>query len=187
MAKTFKGHESNIHQILPFANHLITLDEDNILKVFEIDTADAYLSLNFPIDSFQITCMLHPVSYLNKILLASKQGTMQLWNMKTSKMVYTYKSFNSGVTCLRQAPAIDVCGVGLEDGRIVLHNLKFDETVMSFMQEWGPVKSLTFRTGSFDNFNNNGFNNNGYTSITLPFCIYINTSAGSLALADRKI
>lgn len=67
-------------------------------------------------------------------------------------MVYTFKSFNSGITCLRQAPAIDVCGVGLEDGRIILHNLKYDETVMTFSQEWGPIKSLTFRTGIRINF-----------------------------------
>ena len=59
----------------------------------------------------------------NKILLASKQ---------------------------RQSPAIDVCGIGLEDGRIILHNLRYDETVMSFSQEWGPVTSLTFRTGDFN-------------------------------------
>lgn len=37
-------------------------------------------------------------------------------------------------------------GVGLENGRIILHNLKYDETIMSFVQEWGPVRSLTFRT-----------------------------------------
>jgi U3 small nucleolar RNA-associated protein 21 len=46
-----------------------------------------------------------------------------------------------------KAPAIDVVGVGLENGRIVLHNLKFDETILSFTQDWGPIRSLTFRTG----------------------------------------
>lgn len=38
-------------------------------------------------------------------------------------------------------------GIGLQSGKIILHNLKFDETVMSFHQEWGPVIGLTFRTG----------------------------------------
>jgi U3 small nucleolar RNA-associated protein 21 len=123
------------------------VDACNVVKLFEIDTAEVYLSLNFPKGTFDVTCMVHPVSYLNKILFASQQGTMQLWNMKTSKLVYTYKSFNSAITCLKQAPAIDVCGIGLEDGRIILHNLKYDETLMTFLQEWGAVKSLTFRTG----------------------------------------
>ena len=47
-----------------------------------------------------------------------------------------------------QAPAVDVVGVGLQSGKIVLHNLKFDEVVMSFHQDWGPVTALTFRTGN---------------------------------------
>ena len=38
-------------------------------------------------------------------------------------------------------------GIGLQSGKIILHNLKFDETVMRFHQEWGPVIGLTFRTG----------------------------------------
>jgi len=46
-----------------------------------------------------------------------------------------------------QAPAVDVVGVGLQSGKIVLHNLKFDEVVMSFHQDWGPVTALSFRTG----------------------------------------
>lgn len=46
-----------------------------------------------------------------------------------------------------QAPAVDVVGVGLQSGKIILHNLKFDEVVMSFHQDWGPVTAVTFRTG----------------------------------------
>lgn len=46
-----------------------------------------------------------------------------------------------------QAPAVDVVAVGLQNGKIVLHNLKYDKTVMSFMQDWGAVTSISFRTG----------------------------------------
>lgn len=46
-----------------------------------------------------------------------------------------------------KAPATDVAGIGLENGKIILHNLKYDETIMTFLQEWGPIRSLTFRTG----------------------------------------
>ena len=50
-----------------------------------------------------------------------------------------------------QAPAVDVVGVGLQSGKMILHNLKFDEPVMSFQQEWGPVTALAFRTGTLMN------------------------------------
>ena len=46
-----------------------------------------------------------------------------------------------------QSPALDVIGAGLENGTIVIHNLATDETLMSFKQEWGPVLSMSFRTG----------------------------------------
>lgn len=144
--RKYIGHEADVHTILPFAHHLISIDTDNVLKVWDIDASDEFLSINYPKETFEITTLLHPVSYLNKILLGSKQGSMQLWNLKSSQLVYTFKSFNSAITILKQAPAIDVAGIGLENGTILLHNLKFDKTIMSFSQEWGPVKSLTFRT-----------------------------------------
>ncbi len=37
--------------------------------------------------------------------------------------------------------------IGLNDGRVLLHNVKYDETVVHFKQDWGPVTCLAFRTG----------------------------------------
>jgi U3 small nucleolar RNA-associated protein 21 len=39
-----------------------------------------------------------------------------------------------------------VLAPGLESGDILLHNLKYDETVVKFHQDWGSVTALTFRT-----------------------------------------
>uniref|UniRef100_A0A8C7DLY7 WD repeat domain 36 n=1 Tax=Oncorhynchus kisutch TaxID=8019 RepID=A0A8C7DLY7_ONCKI len=46
----------------------------------------------------------------------------------------------------RQTPAVDVVAVGLSSGLIIIHNIKFDESLMKFQQDWGPVTSLSFRT-----------------------------------------
>uniref|UniRef100_A0A672KV28 WD repeat-containing protein 36-like n=1 Tax=Sinocyclocheilus grahami TaxID=75366 RepID=A0A672KV28_SINGR len=45
-----------------------------------------------------------------------------------------------------QTPAVDVVGVGLASGQIIIHNIRFDETLMKFQQDWGPVTALSFRT-----------------------------------------
>lgn len=45
-----------------------------------------------------------------------------------------------------QAPAIDVVAVGHASGIIVLHNLKFDESIVTLSQDWGPIASLAFRS-----------------------------------------
>lgn len=39
-------------------------------------------------------------------------------------------------------------GVGLASGQIIIHNIRFDETLMKFQQDWGPVMALSFRTGN---------------------------------------
>ena len=43
---------------------------------------------------------------------------------------------------------MDVIAVGLSDGRAVLHNIRYDEKIVEFKQDWGPVTALTFRTGT---------------------------------------
>lgn len=52
-----------------------------------------------------------------------------------------------GVQFFLQAPAVDVVAVGLVSGHIIVHNIKFDETLMKFQQDWGPITAISFRTG----------------------------------------
>ena len=70
----------------------------------------------------------------------------QLWNIKNAKLIFTFEGWGSAVRCMEQAPAIDVIAIGLESGDIYVHNMKFDETVVKFSQDWGAVTCLTFRT-----------------------------------------
>lgn len=42
---------------------------------------------------------------------------------------------------------MDVVAVGLVSGHIIIHNIKFDETLMKFQQDWGPITAISFRTG----------------------------------------
>ncbi|XP_076347675.1 WD repeat-containing protein 36 [Tachypleus tridentatus] len=142
----YHGHEKDVHLLMPFGPHLLSVDEDSVLKVWEIKSETLILELYFNNNTFQITTILHPNAYLNKILLGSEQGSMQLWNIRTCKLIYTFAGWNTAITTLEQAPAIDVVGVGLGNGDIIIHNLKYDEVVMKFNQEWGPVTALSFRT-----------------------------------------
>lgn len=143
---TYVGHSSPVHLLLPFGPHLLSVDEDSVLKIWDIKSQDLHMELTFDSVTFRVTTILHPDTYLNKILLGSEQGKMQLWNIHSAKQIYVFKGWTSAITVLEQAPAVDVVAVGLASGKIVLHNLKFDETIMEFMQDWGLVTSLSFRT-----------------------------------------
>jgi len=47
-----------------------------------------------------------------------------------------------------KSPEQKVVAVGLADGRTLIHNIEFDETLMTFQQhDWGPVTAISFRTG----------------------------------------
>lgn len=143
----YKGHNSRVHLLMPFgASHLVSVDDDSTVKVWNIDTEEEYCELPFKNEDFKITALLHPPTYLNKILLGSEQGVLQLWNIKECKLVYTFKPFASPITVLAAAPAVDVAAIGQADGSIVLLNLKYDEYVMQFKQDWGAVTGLSFRT-----------------------------------------
>ncbi|XP_071800159.1 WD repeat-containing protein 36-like [Asterias amurensis] len=143
---TYTGHEKDVHLLLPFGEHLVSIDESSKLKIWDIKSTEVYLEIQFSNESFQVSALMHPTTYLNKILLGSKQGTMQIWNIKSNKLVYTFKGWGSPITVIEQAPAVDVVAVGLEDGRTIVHNLRYDETIVTFTQDWGPVTAISFRT-----------------------------------------
>ena len=146
LQRVFRGHTAEVNLMLPFGPHLITLDIEGVLKVWEIKTGNEHLEMTFNNEKTRVSTICHPSTYIDKILVGSSQGHLQLWNLKSTKLIYTFKGWGSGVSCLQQAPAIDVVAIGLLNGEIYLHNLKYDETVVKFHQDWGAVTGLGFRT-----------------------------------------
>lgn len=146
LQNTFNGHEHEVKLLLPFGHHLVSVDESGRVIVWEIKTAEQYLELSLDSSTFRASTLLHPVTYVNKILVGSEQGPLQLWNIRAGILVHTFSGWQSAVTALEQSPALDVVAIGLASGETIVHNLKFDETLMRFQQDWGPVTAVSFRT-----------------------------------------
>ncbi|XP_068190775.1 WD repeat-containing protein 36 [Antennarius striatus] len=142
----YQGHRQEVRLLLPLGDQLISADSGGDVIVWDVQGGDIYLQLQFDPSSFDVSAIMHPSTYLNKVLLGCSQGALQLWNIKTSKLLFTFPGWSAGVTAMQQSPAVDVVGIGMATGRIVIHNIRLDETLMSFTQDWGPVCSLTFRT-----------------------------------------
>ncbi|XP_067341278.1 WD repeat-containing protein 36 isoform X1 [Channa argus] len=142
----YHGHRQEVRVLLPLGEQLISADSGGDVIVWDVQGGDVYLRLQFDPNTFDVSAMMHPSTYLNKVLLGSSQGALQLWNIKTSKLLFTFSGWSAGVTALQQSPAVDVVGVGTATGRIIIHNIRIDETLMIFTQDWGPVSSLAFRT-----------------------------------------
>ncbi|XP_035995759.1 WD repeat-containing protein 36 [Fundulus heteroclitus] len=142
----YHGHKQEVRLLLPLGDQLVSADSGGDVIVWDVKEGDIYLRLNFDPGTFDVSAMMHPSTYLNKVLLGSSQGALQLWNIKTSKLLFTFPGWSAAVTVLQQSPAVDVVGVGTATGRIVIHNIRLDETLMSFTQDWGPISTLAFRT-----------------------------------------
>ena len=67
-------------------------------------------------EGFTPTRMAHPDTYLNKVVVASQQGTLQLWNFSKGTRLYDFKVADCAIKCLAPSPALDVVGIGLADG-----------------------------------------------------------------------
>ncbi|TGZ71510.1 hypothetical protein CRM22_002595 [Opisthorchis felineus] len=149
LAHEFRGHEHRITKLLAFSSSLLaSVDETCLLKVWNVQTLDAVFSEQFSPDSFSITALACPLGYRNKLLFGSAQGPLQLWNVMSSKQLYWFKGFGAAVTCIEPAPALDVCAIGLGDGHIYLHNIKYDISLLKFVQDGGAVTSIIFRSDS---------------------------------------
>lgn len=140
------GHKSKVHLLLPFGEHLVSVDESSLLKVWNKKDESLYLEIPFQNDTFKISAIMHPNTYINKVLIGSEQGGLQLWNVRHGKLIHTFNGFDSKITVIEQAPALDVAAIGLANGKIILLNLKADVVLMEFTQEWGAVTGISFRT-----------------------------------------
>jgi len=133
--------------------------------------------------SHSITCICHPPTYLNKIIIGFSNGEMQLWNIRTRKRVFcffpnknnttTQKNIHTNthistpihthihtneskkhalkvaaITTIVPSTALDVVGIGLSNGECLIHNLKYDETIMRFTQNEGTITAMAFRSGT---------------------------------------
>ncbi|CAI5717329.1 unnamed protein product [Peronospora effusa] len=145
--KTLLGHKGTIKQLLTVgSNILFSLDDEGCIKIWDLHTMDIVNTLTFQI-GFTPTIMLHPDTYLNKILVGSAQGVLQLWNIRKMKCIYEFKGWGSAVTALEQSPAVDVVSVGLADGRLMVHHLQLDQPVLDFRQEQqSGITAMSFRT-----------------------------------------
>ncbi|KAI9509337.1 Utp21-domain-containing protein [Russula earlei] len=140
---------------LVFGSYLLTLTEDG-RNLLIWDTSEEALHSQIQFEpGFTAVHLLHPATYLNKVLIGGSDGSLQLWNIRTRTCIYkipfirlsdsSSSHLPSSVTALAQSPAIDVIGVGFQSGEISIYDIRADEKIMRMFVREGPVRSLSFR------------------------------------------
>lgn len=103
-----------------------------------------------------IVSIQHPQTYMNKILIVWEDGTMELWNIKNTKLIYKFtveleidrnnndNTIEPKILCVECTSMLDIIAIGYTTGHIVLYNLKLDSIMCTFYQYKSPVKTLTY-------------------------------------------
>ncbi|XP_038987551.1 WD repeat-containing protein 36 [Phoenix dactylifera] len=143
-------HEEKINSLLLFGDHILSLDIKGNVFIWAFKGVKLNLE---PVGHIQLeakfspSCIMHPDTYLNKVIVGSQEGPLQLWNISTKEKIYEFTGWNSSVCCCVASPALDVVAVGCSDGMIHIHNLRYDEELISFTHSTrGAVTALSFRT-----------------------------------------
>ncbi|KAL7415398.1 WD-repeat protein [Mrakia frigida] len=135
-------------QILVFGEQLLALGEEGD-EVFIWNIASKELSSTIPLPpNFTATHILHPPTYLNKILLASRQGSLALYNIRSRSLIHTFAALPGGaaspVTAITSSPAVDIVGVGYLDGSVRVLDLRMDQEILKVRMD-GGIGALAFR------------------------------------------
>lgn len=104
------------------------------------------------------TSLIHPSTYINKVVVGSSNGSLGIWNIRTAACVHVFphtllspvpsssllpsaastslttqttQPAGAAITALDQSPAIDVLAVGTADGRCALVDVRLGEELVS--------------------------------------------------------
>ena len=76
----------------------------------------------------EVTCICHPPTYLNKILVGGLGGQLELWNIRSMDRIHSFKCISGdAITAMKEANALDVVALGFATGRITLMNVREDK------------------------------------------------------------
>lgn len=85
---TWSRHNAKVNLLLLFGEQILSIDVGGNMFMWAFKGIQQNLA---PIghvmleDKFSPSCIMHPDTYLNKVILGSEEGSLQLWNISTKK------------------------------------------------------------------------------------------------------
>ncbi|KAG0135859.1 hypothetical protein HOY82DRAFT_498741 [Tuber indicum] len=119
------------------------------MVVWRRETREVYTEIEMD-NRGRITAAVHPSTYLNKMVIARMGGVLEIWNVKTSKKIYTVLPpvASTGeepleITSLVQTPVISVLAIGFSTGEVHLHNIQTDNPLFTLGGSAGDIVAAT--------------------------------------------
>jgi len=148
-----------VNNILVFGDYLVATSTEGEASIFKKSGGSKFANepyttlttINTDIEG-EIVGLIHPPTYLNKIVVATTGGLF-IFNIRTGKLLFRSpeSQFGENISCIESAPVLDVIAVGSSVGSVFLYNLKkgkiMGQKIIASTQEVSAkVVSLSFRT-----------------------------------------
>ncbi|KAI9695254.1 MAG: hypothetical protein M1820_008773 [Bogoriella megaspora] len=148
--------EENVEQILIFGNWVVGCCSTKI-EVWKSATLEHYTTLEAPFSGLKGTGrhltggICNMPTYLNKLLAGREDGTIEIWNLSSNKLVYTIlpaASDYGAVTAMQPTPAMSLLAIAYANGPLTIHDIRLDKEVIRLksITDSAPVSSISFRT-----------------------------------------
>jgi len=146
-----RGWRQDVKAFCCFGGWLIGVCETTLL-VWKSATYELYTTLQGISPVPFTSCITSLPTFLNKIVVGRQDGSAELWNVSSGKLIYTILPPSTAygpVTAIEPTPALSLVAIAYEKGPLLIHDIRADQTVIQLNTPAGaPVTSITFRTDS---------------------------------------
>lgn len=153
------GNGATVCHILVFGEYLVAAGTDGTIAIFKRPSGsklftELYTTLTSINPEFDgpIVGLIHPPTYLNKVVLATANN-LYIINVRRAKIVFKmlFVLQQEHVSCLVSSPALDIVAFGTSTGGVFLYNLKMGKImgtrITASVKDVGArVTALSFRT-----------------------------------------
>lgn len=143
--------EALLGQLIVFGDYVVALAADgHAAYVWSLATNELLQTLDLA--GWTASCVVHPATYLNKVVIGGADGSVQLWNVRTGQHIHTFgaqqiRGTPAGVVSVTQSPAVDVLAVAYADGDIVLLDVRLGSKLFAVHVDGGLAAGcIAFRT-----------------------------------------
>jgi U3 small nucleolar RNA-associated protein 21 len=85
-------NKANFLGMLAIGKYLLTYDDKSYISIYDVKERSLLHSLKMMQSEASISALIHPSTYVNKILVGYSNGIIELWNFMRKTVVYTFKS-----------------------------------------------------------------------------------------------
>lgn len=148
-----RSFDQNIKALCIFGSWIIGCCDSHIL-VWKSSTLELYTTLQGSTAAPFTGAITTMPTMLNKIVAGKQDGTVELWNVSSGKLVYSIlppAADFGAVTALEPTPALSLLAIAYEAGPLIIQDIQADKTILQFNSSQDgpsgpPVTSISFRT-----------------------------------------